>query len=252
MSKYVLGLGFTKPTPESFKFSGCYTGIDGSIRGELELSVREAEPPRAGEYYTMSTFNVKNLPTNGDYTLDEGVYYRNLLVFDILDYDRVSNYLSVLMNRCAEVGNVWKVFEQYAESEDEADTTSAVLRQRKKDLNCAFTVTWGFEEGRTIQPLQEMYDERIIVEISWIFEGQSYLFRGYWYVTSISFIAERMKQHDPYYRRYMLLMEKFNAHEIEKYLLKEVDYLRLLEHEERGEYLYTHFEYDGQEMFYER
>ena len=182
----------------------------------------------------------------------EAAYCRHLLAVDGSDTGRINAFLSLLMSKCASTRNIWRTFMQYAASEDEGYTIWPVLYDKKKIVGIEPSFTWRFEEGRSIEPLQEMYDERIVIELSWMFEGIQYRFKGYWYVTSIAFIEEQMKTHDPYYRRFILLMKTFNADEVTRLIQKEVDYLALLDHDERESYIFYHFEHEGQTMFYER
>lgn len=168
------------------------------------------------------------------------------------DGQRIRDYIETLAAKCDDQGYIWTTFHEYASyPQDESEWGNPDIEE--KDIP-VFTpkMEWRFDSVQSIEDGATMYDERIAVSFSWFFEGKNYLFKGYWYVTSVQFICKRLETIDPYYRRYMLLSHNFNLRHLQKQLAEELEYLSTVHPTMRELCLKHHFEYDGQSMFYER
>ncbi len=116
------------------------------------------------------------------------------------------------------------------------------------------SITWSFEDGsQNFSSDAVVFDERIIITIAWPTENGTESFHGSWYVTSSSFLKERLKIIDPYYRRHILIMEQFDKEHLVNQLHERLFLeLRRIPIHVRTLFLKKNIEYVGQLMFYER
>ena len=116
------------------------------------------------------------------------------------------------------------------------------------------SLTWSFEDGTQVFSSDPVvFDERIVITITWPTENGPESFHGAWYVTSPSFLKERLKTIDPYYRRHMLIMEQFDKDHLVNQLQERLfNKLYWMPSHVRNLFLKRNMEYVGQLMFYER
>ena len=180
-------------------------------------------------------------------------FYRHVIIYNVNDEKIIHNFLIQLARKCKASGNLWEMFIEYAEDADEDCYWLLKLPVGEMIQGCQPTLSWQLERVVEIPPTQTMYDERIIIDISWLDkEGEEQAFRGYWYATSIASIEQKVQKKGLYYRRCTEISPSFNPENITARLGHITKYLAGLELDRRFFYLQQHFEFDGQSMFYER
>ena len=184
------------------------------------------------------------------------VFYRHVLFYKNFLYVELINFLEKIIFDCKKSG--LKVFDYIAEYFIIVPGGYVIYDPVTQDhwgvakRNPQPTCTWRFLDVETIDPQSTDFDERIEVTVSWLDNRVRQEFKGYWYVTSDTFIDRHMAQHDPYYRRCMLISDTFNPEYVNQQLDLMMRYLATCPMEARIDCLKHHFEYDGQLMFYER
>ena len=226
---------------DDFKISDCGMSYQ-------RIVIFESDPPQAQTAFEIDILRdsfISCQKSLGSEFWRYAFFIKNCAAKDMRDS------VKTLIFKCAEQGDVFEEFHEYVSFPfDQGDWESPELATELIPT-CMPTMTWSFEHT----PVEEgatMYDERIVVIISWHWEDKEYSFKCYWYVTSVAFIIQRLETIDPYYRRFVLLSHAFEVEHLKKQLAEELDYVSTIHPTMRELCLKHHFEYDGQSMFYER
>ena len=215
----------------------------------LRVVIHESEPPHAMTDFKIALFHeifITHTDPNKSDFWPYAVFIKNK------DGQRVRDYIANLISQCAERGDIWEAFHECASFPlDEAMWEWPEIEPGKI---AAYKpkMTWRFDNNQVLAEGATMYDARIIVTVTWDYEGKEYSFIGYWYATSVAFICQRLDTIDPYYRRFVLLSHAFSIEHLRKQLQEELAYLITIHPTKREFCLKHHFEYEGLPNFYER
>ena len=183
-------------------------------------------------------------------------FYRHVLFYQTYSYSSFIKRLDTIIQDCKKQGlKIYDYIKEYFIIPpggyviyDPATQDHWGVAKRNPQPTC----TWRFLDVETIDPQSTDFDEKIEVNVSWLDNRVRQEFKGYWYVTSHGFIDRHTAQHDPYYRRCILVCDTFNPEYVNQQLDLMMRYLATRSMEARIDCLKYHFEYDGQLMFYER
>ncbi len=223
----------------------------------MTTGICENEPYRDGEFDTM-IFNINYIE---EYLKKEDFFYdvsRHVIILNEPDTpDKLSlhKFIEPIIDQCILTGDVFVAYEDFAKIHFEESYWGSFqpLAEEASQKHLS-SLTWSFEDGTqsfSSDPLA--FDERIIITISWPTDNGTESFQGSWYVTSPSFLKKRLKTIDPYYRRHMLIMEKFDKDllevKLQERLLNKLYWIQL---HVRTLFLKKNMEYPGQLMCYQR
>ena len=223
----------------------------------MRTGICKNEPYSDGDYSTI-IFNINYID---EYLKIEHSFYdlsRHVIILnepDTPDMLNLHKFVEPIIDQCILTGDVFVAYEDFAIVDFEPNYwgkfQSLAEEASQKHLS---SLTWSFEDGtQNFSSDSVVFDERIIITISWPTDNGTESFQGSWYVTSPSFLKERLKTVDPYYRRHMLIMEKFDKEllelKLQERLLSQLYWIQL---HVRTLFLKKNMEYPGQLMCYER
>ncbi len=242
-----------------------------SVWTDLEMSILFEGPPQIELSLEMTFNHIDFMLQNKQLASDKGFdfycdektgefvyngyfFHRYTLVFKEYNRQRVHDFILTLVNKCRLANsNFFELLTEYAydpaveRSINFSNDSWGVAAQ-----NPLPRYSWNFIDTLTIDPNVKIFDERIAIDITWLNDGKENYFRGYWYIASVDFFKKKVELADPYYRRYTIACGSFMPEYIDEELSRVMSYLATKPMDLRYECLKYHFEYDGQEMFYER
>ena len=217
----------------------------------LRVIIHRSYPPYACTDFEIALFHeifITRTDPNKIFFWRYGLFIKNQ------DGQRVRDYIANLITKCEERGDIRKTFHECASFPLDSDEWNWPDTPDPR-LVAAYMpkIVWHFERGpNAVAEGATMYDERVVVTTTWMYDGKEHTFTGYWYVTSVAFVCSRLETTDPYYRRYMLLGHSFQLEHLKQTLSKELKTFITVDPPCREDYLKHHFEYDELPNFYER
>ncbi len=236
-----------------------------STKTRLTISVGESnlltvfsqiEPPGSCDFYTT----LLNMYYLDRYVKSENNIYKHIIFFQELDPEgsdetRLEPFMDKFFYKCVLEKDPFEAYEDFSVIEgDGYQWLPAGKLTEEAAKHCWPSVAWSFEDGtQNFSSDTVVFDERIVITITWPTENGTESFHGSWYVTSPSFLKERLKSIDPYYRRHILIMEQFDKDHLVNQLHERLFLeLRKIPIHVRTLFLKKNMEYVGQLMFYER
>ena len=223
----------------------------------LATGICKNEPYSDGDYSSI----ILNINYIDEYLKKEDFFYKisqHVIIVqgsDVPDEQRLHKFIEPIIDQCILSGDVFVAYEDFATVDFEPNYWGKFQRLAEEASQKRLSsLTWSFEDGtQNFSSDSVVFDERIIITISWPTDNGTESFQGSWYVTSPSFLKERLKTVDPYYRRHMLIMDKFDKEllelKLQERLLSQLYWIQL---HVRTLFLKKNMEYPGQLMCYER
>lgn len=219
--------------------------IDVSICG---TSLSTGNPTR--DEYSIFAYNQKGLErilynTRGDFR-------RFFIVYRQVGQEPLVRFLRWILAKCDQAGNVYDEFEKYAQMSLEdlywcpSQTYDEVFPENTP------TLSWRFERGYPPTSEDAVFDERIIIDLSWNFEDKIITFRGYWYVISTGFLEQRVEEIDPYYRRFAFICHLYDKARLQECIDEFYQKFSRVIPKNRGIFLRYYFEIDPEQNIYKR